>query len=286
MSSSSSSNHQFSCRRSSGRPTKQRRVQDTVANVMHPMEALGRDEWKLRKKSVLDNFHHPLGNWAFFPKCLGSGREVKKYGTPGVHYAIDYMQLGEMATATPDYNLWPPLPRPRIGAQDTPHEAPHDPRAQQQQQQHDEDTTTSSSSSSSTPQISRRVTIVTPTNNNNNRPSLKDRLTSLEISTHGQKDGNLNSRLQELEECVWGPNDSNSNSTTPATKSLVSRVQAIESLMDRLDSLEISTHGKKDGTHSSRIRELEAYVWGTDYTPSTGQTSFWSRVTALEQELE
>jgi hypothetical protein len=115
-------------RRSSHRPGKKRRF----LNVSHStdrtydekpegslqdgffgsFEEKGREAWN-SGRDVLDKFNHPLEDWAFFPKCLGSKKEVKKYGKQGKHYAAGYSQLGEMVQSQgSDYTKWPRLNLP------------------------------------------------------------------------------------------------------------------------------------------------------------------------------
>jgi hypothetical protein len=84
------------------------------------MVRLGRKEWGVARKFPGDRRFFTfcpsekdgVDDWCFAPKYLGSAIAIKKYGYPGIHYAVGYKQLGEMVT---DYGSLiscrlPPLP--------------------------------------------------------------------------------------------------------------------------------------------------------------------------------
>ena len=76
------------------------------------LEDMGRQAWNEdgKARNLLQKFDGSLDNWGFYPKCLGTGKQVKKYGLAGTHYASGYTQLGEMVIRQGrDYSTWPRL---------------------------------------------------------------------------------------------------------------------------------------------------------------------------------
>lgn len=75
-------------------------------------EEKGREAWNKGRgqNGVLDRFDHKHADFGFFPKCLGSKKDVKEHGREGTHYAAGYSQLGEMVERQgEDYSKWPRL---------------------------------------------------------------------------------------------------------------------------------------------------------------------------------
>ena len=84
---------------------------------MDPFEEKGREFWKVshdlpRASKFLGKFNHRESvSWAFYLLRQGSPKDVIARGVRGVHYAIDYRELGQMVQ---EYGIivahWPSLP--------------------------------------------------------------------------------------------------------------------------------------------------------------------------------
>lgn len=88
-------------------------------NIKQHLDFDGREQWEnLRDKNCPSQwgmFSHKLADFSFYPKCLGSAKDVKRYGEPNVHYALGYNGLAEMARIYGgDLRFYrpPPLPIP------------------------------------------------------------------------------------------------------------------------------------------------------------------------------
>ena len=84
-------------------------------NTVCTLEVAGRELWNLsqryhKNQKFLDKFNHKEGNWAFYLKSIGTGKEVKKNGIRLIHYAVGYEELGKMVMKfTDDISKWPVL---------------------------------------------------------------------------------------------------------------------------------------------------------------------------------
>jgi hypothetical protein len=89
-----------------GRGNKKKLRYDENRPNQDPIERLGRAAWAVLRnlpdeecryvKFHTRNEKHGVADWAFGPTYLGDAKQIAKYGTAGVHFAMGYFQLGEM----------------------------------------------------------------------------------------------------------------------------------------------------------------------------------------------
>jgi hypothetical protein len=89
-----------------GRGNKKKVRYDENRPNQDPIERLGRAAWAVLRnlpdeecryvKFHTRNEKHGVADWAFGPTYLGDAKQIAKYGTAGVHFAMGYFQLGEM----------------------------------------------------------------------------------------------------------------------------------------------------------------------------------------------
>jgi hypothetical protein len=90
--------------------TKKQMIKEGAISKENPYERKGRELYK-RYQTLFRTFKPKDGNWGFYLSRYGSVKDVQALGTRGVHYCVDYHELGLLRMKHgEDISKWPDLP--------------------------------------------------------------------------------------------------------------------------------------------------------------------------------